>query len=507
MTIFSTGVQFFSNLLNNSFKAGEKNTNDKKNAKAKGLTLVEMMVSLALLGFMSTSAYMVMTKAKVSAATVAVRRQAMVETETVYQLLSNHIQHAVEISTQSHRRRLILTVLNPDGTLSNQQWRIQTVAGQDVLQRSEDNGVTWISPFAISADSIYRMNGGEFFFCGSGNNCTRFTDTNNNGVYNVGTDAAGTLATGYAGTALTAPNLGTKVVVSNFIFDRKKGMPNVIRQFPDTVNALLKGKPVLSTIQPVQSFNTNTAASGLPATFDVTTLHYQPSAEELWLAGTDSSGSNRLYRLNREGVFLNDPIQVSALNTAQWTSLVMDTDGSSLLGFNAATNRAVRISSLTGQVLSQLDLSAVASAIKAVAVDPSTPDDMYVLGQVAGTYRILRRNKTTGLASGTPSQWFLPAGLTNPSGMAIDPVSGAFYVVHNTVAAGNLTLYRVDPANPLLADTLTVNLAAIGSSATAATANGFGLSMDVLGNRLFLSDRFSDKVFELIPNRLLAPST
>lgn len=226
---------------------------------------------------------------------------------------------------------------------------------------------------------------------------------------------------------------------------------------------------------------------------------------KLIAAGTDS-GTKKLYPVSRDGLPINLPITV----TFPVDSIAVEPGGSTAVLLDSAGGKVYRFSLLNGVIQTTIDLTTLTpsavSAAKAVAFDASTPGDFYVLGTAGGSLQILERNKSTGAAV---ASWSLPAGLTSPIGMTIDPLTGDFYVFQNAPYASGpdykIDLYKIQRSSPTTANVSSWNLTKMGSSMTNVGPNYPGLCFDPASNHFFLSDNVTDKIFEVVPDRLINP--
>jgi hypothetical protein len=149
-----------------------------------------------------------------------------------------------------------------------------------------------------------------------------------------------------------------------------------------------------------------------------------------------------------------------------------------------------------------------------IAYDPTTPTDFYVVGTdpADSALKILAIDSTTGslsTASLATGKLALPAGITAgnpPGGLAIEPVTGDFLVVRNSVSGSSpnklITVYRITRAG--VSTSFTVNIDDIGSTATG-TAGYWGLGYSQDSNHIFLSDTVTGKVYEVYPSVLITP--
>lgn len=476
-----------------------------KGNASSGLSLVEIVISLALMGVLFLSIFTLTSKVKNSSLEMGIRMQTLQETEAILQAIRRNLQMTTAIHPGSNSQKLVMTVMDENGNPMTIAYRINS----NFLQRSYDGGDTWESPYSMSTETKYRLDSGKFLFCGYGNNCTEFTDTNGNGDYEPGVDAAGTLASGYSGTALSSPDQAVKIALSDFVFNRQVGNPVIKRTVLTSLVHLYK--PFMRTSSPLlQSFITDTTNSSFGSTaFDVRGLYYDLATSRLAVVGRRSSGTNVIYFVDRDGVLIDTTV-TTGVSGIQLDSVCMESDLSTLVVLDSTASKVYRVDSTSNTVLTTITTTSLTpSAVsnpRAVACDPLNPDNFYLIGTASGSIKILERNKSTGSSVNT---WSVPAGLTNPAGMFVDPLTGHFYVVQNSVSGSGsnrtITIYKIDRSSPTTTDTFTINLADIGSSATNATTNFWGLAYDPNTNHLFLSDTYSDRIYEIVPDRLISP--
>jgi hypothetical protein len=144
---------------------------------------------------------------------------------------------------------------------------------------------------------------------------------------------------------------------------------------------------------------------------------------------------------------------------------------------------------------------------RALAYNPNYPD--YVYAPIDAGMQIQELNKYTMVATG--NSWSLPAAVSSAaqiSGMFIEPVTGNFYVSRNQVYTSGgrnyIDIYKILRSNGASTLEFSIDLTDLGSSATG--TNGlFQMAYDPALNRIFLSDEVSNRVFEVIPPKLISP--
>lgn len=455
---------------------------------------------MTLLGFILLSTFLVVSKTHTASTLASVRTQLLMETEYFLHLVfRKNVQRATSVHPESYSNKIALSVVDVNGTPSSLIYRLQSNA----LQYSTDGGSTWNSPYNRSAYTRYAINNGRFLYCGYQNNCTDFQDTNGNGVYEFGVDNAGTIASGYTGTPLIKPEQAVKIALNNFVFDRQVGNPPISRSIPDLIIHL--NRPLVRMASPlVQTFATNTANSSFATVFDVRGVYYDHAGRQLLVVGRRSSGTNVIYRVSIDGVSVNTAIN-TGISGIQMDAVFMENDNRTIGILDETNSKFYRVNTSSGSIDTTIDTSTFITAPKSIAFDVSTPSNFYIIGMVSGSIKILERNKTTAAAVNT---WSVPAGLTSPAGMFIEPLSGDFYVIQNTVGGSGatraITLYKIARSSSTTADTFTINLADVQSNATSATTNFWGLGYNPFTNHLFLSDTYSDQIYEVMPNRLIS---
>lgn len=489
-----------------------------------GYTLVEMLIALALLGAFSLMSIELLTKSSSFTASIGMRYSEANEMAALVNDLQVDLRQGAYISNNSHNQRLEYTTYDASG---NAIKKIYLISGGN-LMLSKDNGVTWNSPYRISSSTQYTLgSSSKFLYSGVTNNCTNFSDTNANGVYDAGDSAGSLVATCpySSGTALTSPSQAYKIDLNNFQFSTGQGAPVAIRTFPTDLMISAPPGLVRSTSTPsspavkdpplVQSFVTNTANSLYGTGFTIESLTFDPARDRLFIVGHGTAGTdNRIFVAERNGI-LNGAAKNPSTTTIQLDSVALDVNGYTILGLDATGKKLYSFDTSSGTSLataSTLDLASPSNLInspKGIAYDYKTPTDFYIVGTDPSnsTLNIYERNKSTGALVGTA--WTLPAAFDAshpPSGLAIEPSSGDFLVVRNYVNGSSpnktIDIYRITRAGT--STYFSVNIDDLSSTATGITGN-WGLGYDPILNRLFLSDTASNKVYEVVPNVLISP--
>jgi type II secretory pathway component PulJ len=495
-----------------------------------GLSLVETLLSLLLMGILVFSTSSILMKTQVTSSSLKMRFQEAAEAHSLVLDLRKDLRQGAYISDNSSDSRLEYTTYDTSGNATKKIYQLSVEGGRTHLKHSLDGGATWMSPYKLSAYTKYSLSGSpRFLYAGSDNNCTDFPDTDGNGVWLSGTDAAGSYTACPNGTAtpLNRPSQAEKAILHNFQFTTGSGSPEASRTLPTDLFITVSGDPVRSDTAPtapavkdpslLQSFTTNTANSLFGTAFDVRSPCWDPARGRLLLVGRQSSGSNKIYRANRRGVLIGAALATTLPSSpAGLDGAALESDGKTLLALDATGKKLYRFDlSATATLVpsTTLDLASPSNLINtptSIAYDPSTPNDFYIVGTDPGTsaLRIYERNKITGALVG--SAWSLPAAFDAshpPGGMTIEPFSGDFLVVRNYVngSAPNKTIdiYRIDRATGS-STSFAINISDLGSSAATTTGN-WGIAYEAATNHLFLADSATAKVYEVVPPLLISP--
>lgn len=520
-------------------------SNKRPSGSLRGFSLVELLVALALMGMVSLSITFFLVKGSASSSSIGTRFKEAAEVQALVTDLMQDLSKGAYISPNSHKQRLEYTTYDSAGNASKKIYRIISASGSNYLQLSTDSATTWGSPYRISGYTKYQLTGTPLFlYSHDANNCTSFTDTNGNGVWQTGVDAAGVTAAcgshSISSPVLTSPSQATKVVLSGFVFSSGTGNPVVTRSLPSNIFMASPHGLVVSTSSvadgvkdsPVlTSFDVATANSLFGTYFDVRGLTWDPIRARLLMVGHHGSGGPaKIYQVERNGVPINglglviqnpavqlggialleDGQTVIALDDSAKKVYWYNLNGSSLLvpfqTFNLA-NPSTGSPALAGS-------SNLVNSPTSIAYDPNTPNDFYVVGTdpAGSTFKIFAIDSTTGslstasLASGALA---LPAAFDAshpPGGLAIEPVTGDFLVIRNYVSGSSpnklVTIYRITRTGT--STSFDVNVDDIGSTATG-TSGYWGLGYSPNSNHIFLSDTVTDKVYEVYPSVLISP--
>jgi len=503
-----------------------------KRWRATGLTLVELLISLALIGLIALSYTNFLIKGTATVVTMDMRYSEAFEIHELITDIQKDLRQGASISNNSYNNRLEYTTYDATGTATKKIYRITTVSGSQYLQRSNDGGTTWVSPYRISSYSRYILQGTpKFLYAWSINNCTDFADTSPatpDGVWTSGSDTAGAYLACTSGTsspALSSPSQATKLVFHGFQFSTGSGTPEATRVLPSDFfveigtplvrSASSMTSPAVKDAVALQSFTTNTANSLFGTAFGIKSAAWDAARERLVLVGRHSSGSNTIYQSDRQGVMIKTPATTST-GTMQLDSVAMTSTVDYILALDV-TNKMLYQFNISGtsplSTASSLNLGSPSNLINTptgIAFDPATPTDFYIVGTdpADSGIKIFERNLSTGALVG--SAWTLPAAFDSthpPGGLAIEPVNGDFIVARNYVSGSapnqTIDIYVISRAAGT-STSFSVNISDLSSSATGTTGS-WGLGYDPLSNHLFLSDYATNKVYEIIPSTVISP--
>jgi hypothetical protein len=501
---------------------------------SEGLSLVELLTAMALLALISLSISNFLVKASASSSSGNMRLGEASEIQMLIADIQTDLRQGASISDNSYNQRLEYTTYDAiTGVATKKIYRITTISGYTYLQLSTDGGTNWVSPYRVSNYNTYILkNTPKFLYSWAVNNCTDFADSSGNGIWTTGVDTPGAYLACTNGTttpALSLPSQATKVDLQSFLFSTGKGSPEATRSLPTDLFISVKAPLVRSNSSAVagvkdaplvHTFVTNTANSLFTTTFDVQSVAWDPSREQLIVVGDSSIGTGSaptnktLFVADRKGVVQNKGLGSSS--TSSLDSVAVKTSGTDILALDATTKILYGITT-TGTTSwtpsSSLNLGSPSNLINSptgIAFDASTPSDFYIVGTDPATsgLKIYERNISTGALVG--SAWALPAAFDAshpPGGMAIEPVNGDFVVVRNYVNGTSpnktIDIYIISRA----AGTSTyfsVNIDDLGSTTTG-TAGNWGIGYDAANNRIFLSDTSTDKIYEVIPSQLISP--
>lgn len=495
-----------------------------------GMSMAETVLSLLLMSLLVLSTNSVLMRTQATSSSLKMRFQEAAEVHWLIFTLRKDLRQGAYISDNSGDFRLEYTTYDSSGNASKKIYQLSNESGRTYLKLSQDGGTSWTSPYSISSYTKYSLSGSpRFLYAGPDNNCTDFPDTDGNGVWLSGTDAAGSYTACSNGTTtpLDRPSQAEKVILHNFQFTTGSGFPEASRTLPTDIFIAIFGNPVRSSTAPaspavkdpplLQSFTTNTANSLFGTAFDVRSPYWDASRNRLIIVGRQSSGSNKIYRTSRQGILIGSALATTVPSSpAGLDGAALESDGKTLLALDATGKKLYRFdisSSGTLSATTTLDLGSPSNLINtptSIAYDASTPNDFYIVGTDPSTsaLQIYERNKTTGALVG--SAWALPAAFDAthpPGGLAIEPFSGDFLVVRNYVngSAPNKTIdiYRIDRSTGS-STSFSINISDLGSSATT-TSGQWGLAYEAATNHLFLADSATAKVYEVVPPLLISP--
>lgn len=98
-----------------------------------GVTLVELLISLALIAFISLSIAFFLLKSTVATSSLQDRFHENAEIQLWLQDLQNDFQQGAYISANSHNARLEYTTYDPSGAVVKKIYRIVTIASKQYL--------------------------------------------------------------------------------------------------------------------------------------------------------------------------------------------------------------------------------------------------------------------------------------------------------------------------------------------------------------------------------------
>lgn len=509
----------------------------------KGFSLVEVLVAMALMGFVGLSISNFLVKTNVTSASMSDRMREVNEVHAWVDDIQRDLSKGVYISDNSFSDRLEYTTYNSAGSAIKKIYGIcyhpavtdstyTTCRKSSVsnttpyLKLSLDGGTTWGSPYRITTYNKYRLTGTpQFLYAQANNNCTVFTDTNNNGVWLSGEGRSSVACGTTTATSpyLDKPSQAIKVILKGFQFTTGTGSPESIRALPGDIFIAAPQGPVRSntavtspgvTDTPlVQSFSTvNASNPQFPSGFAAGGVTWDPAHERL-VIGSKGSSLATMFQTERNGVQINDPLTLTN-NTLRQDSLAMENDGKTAIvltqiGANYAVYR-VNIDSTPPLVPYGTFLIPDATlSYFGVGFDPNAPQYVYLAYQNNSSQRrIVEYNKHTGAATG--NFWALPAAFTSLQdigGLYVEPTTGDFIALKNLIytsgGSSYIDIYRITRAGA--SSYFSINLSRIGNTTPAGSTATFQFAYDPKTNRLFLSDRFQGRVYEVVPPVIITP--
>ncbi|WP_373531018.1 type II secretion system protein J [Vampirovibrio sp.] len=513
-----------------------------------GLTLVEILVGMALMGFVLLSISNFVVKSNVQSNSLSMRFKEASEVHSVLQDIRDDLHRGAYISPNSFNRRLEYTThdLNTGNALKKVYGlcyysAVQTT-GTDTtcplfggantipyLKLSLDGGASWESPYRVSGFNKYRLSGTpKFLYAHASNDCWDFTDTNANGVLGSGDAAPASVscsANSWFGVATSArvPQTASKVVLANFSFTTGTGSPEAIRALPTYIFIAAAPGLVRSTLpavapgvkdsQLVQSFSTDPAVNvAFPTGYNPRGLSWDKAHQVLLLTSSEHS---QIFRTERNGVFVDIPFTIND-NTIKPYWLAVEGNGDTVSCFTLGSHY-YRFNLNNGPLLTPLIKVAPGSIghYRGWAYNSNYPDYIYNLNHTP-SFRIEQRSKLTAAVTGAvlnTDYWSMPAAFSDGlymSGLFIEPVSGNFYVLLNSVYTSGgrnyVDVYKIARATGATTLDFSIDLTDLGSSATG-TVGQFQMDYDPVLNRIFLLDNPSQRVYEISPPKLIAPRT
>lgn len=502
--------------------------------RAKGFSLAELLIALALMGFVSLLITNFLVKSNVTTNSVSMRYKEVNEIHAFIQDLQAELRQGVYISDNSHSRRLEYTTYDSNGDAVKKIYRLSASGSNYYIELSRDGGTSWGSPYRLATSATkYLLTGTPLFlYANISNTCTQFTDTNTNGVWATGEGAAylscGSSAT--SGPVLDKPSQANKVILRGFQFTTGLGSPEAIRNLPTNLFISAPQGPVRSQSSVASpgvkdspallSFSTSNASNAMfPSGFTVSGIAWDPYRERL-IIGNDAGGSasGRLYQTERNGIQINDPLTF-VNGAAGAKSIAVDNVGQSAYSLYYDSSGGVHYLnqySLSAappvSPISTLSLGASPSSQRAVAVDPNSPTTVFVACNDT-TLKIVEFYRTSP-ATRTGNEWALPAAFSSSShigGMFIEPTSGDFFIVRNlVVAAGGsnyIYVYRIARSGAIATSAdFSINITDMDSTNTTTGTNGnWQMAYDPATNHIFLADSNMNKVYEVVPPVIISP--
>src|SRR6478609_3693617 len=120
----------------NSFGSVTMNTNLKIEKKQAGLSLVELIISMALMGMIVLSVANFVMKGTATAGSLNMRFSEASEIQMLVNDIQLDLQKGAYISDNSYDKRLEYTTYTSTGAAQKKIYRIQTISGVQYLQLS-----------------------------------------------------------------------------------------------------------------------------------------------------------------------------------------------------------------------------------------------------------------------------------------------------------------------------------------------------------------------------------
>jgi Tfp pilus assembly protein PilV len=485
-----------------------------KQLRAAGLSLVEILLTMALMGTLLLSVSNLLIKVQANRTSYSKLAAADIELNTLLEKMKGQLQNASWIDSTSYNQKIVFTTLDSSGNAQRVGYRITTSGSMTVLEYSSD-GTTWgTSPYAILSSTNYNIDSGEFLYCGYSSNCTRFQDTNANGSW-----ASGETRTQVTGTALlTNASYSQKVILSGFIFNRQQGNPQVKRTWPD-IYISLPDRHVATQTQLVKQFSTTPGSSNSFSTGSVIKgLAYDANKRRLLAVGSDTGTDNYIYQLSRDGIPVMplvdvgnlefDDVCLDASGTYAWSALW---GGTTTLYRYDLTTPAAAANTITFTATSATYFNTGGSAT-ALACDPVTSNKVYVIGRTSGGVQSIMpvTLDTSGNTATAGTRVTLPGAMTNGTteALVIDPMTGDYYALQQALSGSDpsktITVYHIDASSPTTSDPFTLNISNLYTTSPT-SAVGWGMAYDPTNNHVFIADSDLKRVYEFAPPRLWSP--
>lgn len=522
-----------------------------------GLTLVEMLVALSLMGFVLLSIGNMLFGVNLRSGSLNGRFKLVTEVQMLVNDIQEDLHRGAYLSPNSFRNRLEYTTYDPStGDPVKKVYGIcyystvQTASTDTTcplqgaggtfpyLKRSDDNGVTWGSPYRIAGFNKYRLtnaSGPKFLFAHAANDCMDYVDDNGNGVLGSGDSTQNQVSCPLNGNTWTSwfattsssfnPTYSSKVILNNFNFTTGTGRPETTRNLPQYVfmavnPGLVRSNasavsPGVKDTQLIQSFSFDSTVNSLwPSGFSVGGLSWDAAHERLLIAST----THRLFfGTERNGVFINRPFTFYSDSVIPH-AIAVEEDGHTL---HTVGNGAIQYY-YRYDLNSPLPLSLVQGPLNSISVqanprhlayDPNT-QNLYVPCTDSGGNRVIKElagknSATPGTETGTT--YSLPAAFSSSAqlgGLVVEPLTGDFLIARNQVYTSSsnnyIDIYRITRSGTVTS--FAVNLTDLGSTATG-TSGGFGMAYDSTLNRLFLADNVSKRIYEVAPVKIISSRT